>query len=294
MSKNKRTMRQKIAKVLASVFVLAVFIIPLLLTAKWVSGIVGDHDPRKIGVIAPFQTRTIDQPPAAFKPLDEPVITVTFDDGRESVYTNALPVLQRYGIHTTQYIISGVLDNPLYMSIKQIQSMQKAGHEVGAHTVSHTDLTMLDNKQLTHELDDSQKVLSAHFGTVSDFSSPYGAYNAHTLQVIDQYYRSHKNAEGDPAANELEAINIRNGFNALNIKSYSVRKTTTIDDLRKLIIAARDNNGWLILTYHEISESDDLYAITPNVFEQQMKLVNASNIRSGTVNQVFKAMPREH
>jgi peptidoglycan/xylan/chitin deacetylase (PgdA/CDA1 family) len=260
------------------------------MTARWVSGIVGDHDPRKVAEVVALQPRPIDQTSAPLEPFNQPIITITFDDGWESVYTNALPTLQRNGLKTTQYLISGVFDNPSYMSIKQIQSMQKAGHEVGAHTASHADLTQLDEQQLTYELVDSQKALTKHFGAVVDFTSPYGAYNAHTLKVIGQYYRSQKNAEGDPAANELEAINIRSGFNALNIKSYSVRKTTTPDDLRKLIKAAQDHNGWLILTYHQVDDSEDLYAITPVVFEQQMELVKNSDIRSATVGEVFKAV----
>ena len=294
MSKMKRKLRQKIAKTLVSVFVLAVFIIPVFVTARWVSGIVGDHDPRKVTEIALLQPRAVDQTSAPLKPLNEPIITVTFDDGWESVYTNALPVLQRKGIRTTQYIISGVLDNPSYMSVRQLQSMQSAGHEVGAHTASHADLTMLDEKQLKVELADSQADLTEHFGAVVDFTSPYGAYNAHTLKIISQYYRSQKNAEGDPAANELEAINVQAGFNALNIKSYSVRKTTTLEDLEKLIKAAKDHNGWLILTYHQVDNaSNDLYAVSPEAFEQQMELIRGSDIRSATVGQVFKALERE-
>src|SRR3989344_6797961 len=292
MSKKQRNLRQKIAKTLVSVFVLAVFMIPLFMTARWVSGIVGDHDSRKVTEVALLQPRPIDQTSTPLEPFNQPIITITFDDGWESIYTNALPTLQRNGLKTTQYLISGIFDNPSYMSIKQIQSMQKAGHEVGGHTASHADLTMLDDQQLNYELVDSQTALSKNFGAVVDFTSPYGAYNAHTLKMIGQHYRSQKNAEGDPAANELEAINIRSGFNALNIKSYSVRKTTTIDDLKKLIKAAQDHNGWLILTYHQIDDSDDLYAVTPVVFEQQMELVSISNVRSATVGEVFKAIGR--
>jgi len=287
----KLQLRNKLARTLVSLFVLAVVFSPTLLTAKWVMGLAGHNDPRRVVSVPALQVRPINQTKTPIKPFDEPLVSITFDDGWESVYTKGLPVLQQDGIQTTQYIISGTMaDNYNYMSVAQIKSMENAGNEIAAHTVTHPDLTTLDDKQLTYQLAYSKQVLTQDFGPIYDFTSPYGAYNAHTLGMISKYYRSQKNSEGDPAANELEAINTKAKFDPMNITSYSVRQTTTSADIKKLLEAARENNGWLVLTYHQIDESNDVYAVTPAVFAKQMQLIDDSNMRSATVGQVLNVL----
>jgi peptidoglycan/xylan/chitin deacetylase (PgdA/CDA1 family) len=290
MTKKKHQLRRKIANALVSVFVLGIVMAPSLLTARWALGVVNSQDPRKVTKIEPMQTRAIDKTSAPLQPFNEPLISVSFDDGRESVYTKALPVLQKDGIHTTQYIISGELTDRSYLSIGQIKAMQANGHEVASHTVTNPDLTTLTDTEINKELVDSKDTLSQDFGPIKDFTSPYGAYNAHTLQLIGKYYRSQKNAEGDPAVNELEAINTKANFKPLDIQSYSVRSTTSMDDLKKLIKAARDNNGWLVLTYHQVDYSNTLYSVSPEVFAQQMQLIDQSNMRTPTIGQVLNSL----
>lgn len=292
MSKKKRNnTRQKIVKTLVSVFILATFIIPTALTVNWLVGAADMRDPRKVVTVQPLQTRTPDQSSSALKPFDQPLVSVTFDDGWESVYTQALSIMQEDGIASTQYIISDVFDNYQYMSKAQIHSMQQAGHEIGSHTVSHADLTTLDDTELGHELLDSKNTLKSEFNTpIKDFTSPYGSYNKHTLETIGKYYRSQKNAEGDPDANELEAINIRDSFDPLNIKSYSVRQNTSLEDIQKLIKAAKENNGWLVLTYHQVDSSKETFSVTPENFKQQMQLISKSNLRAPTLGKVLDAL----
>ena len=290
MSKKQRKLRQKIAKTLVSVFVLLTFIIPTFLMVKWVGSVLGSADPRKVTNVAAMQVRTADRTGQPIKPFSEPIITVSFDDGWESIYTAGLSILQKNGVRTTQYIITDTFDDYSYMSLPQLKSMQKAGHEIGSHTIGHSNLTMLDDNELTHELGDSQKTLEKEFGgQIRDFTSPYGAYNAHTLEMIGKYYRSQKNAEGDPAASELEAINVKDTFKPLNLTSYSVRQGTSLDDIKKLLKAAQDNNGWLVLTYHQIDYSGEEFSVPPEKFEQQMSFLGSSNVRSATVGQFMDA-----
>jgi len=288
MSTKKQMFRQKIAKVLVSAFILALSLLPAYMTLMWVVQAINGRDQRRATPIAAFQSRLVDQTSNPLQPLKQPIVSITFDDGWVSVYTEALPVLRQYGFHTTQYVITNTFDNPNYMSVSQIKAMQAAGDDIAAHTDTHADLTTLDSIQLKHELADSKNILEREFGgNIRDFTSPYGAYNTYTLQTISKYYRSQKNAEGDPTAHPLEAINTAGEFNALNIRSYSVRQSTTLTDLQKLLDNARDHNGWLVLTYHQVDDSGSDFSVTPSVFKQQIQLISKSNIRSATVGKVL-------
>ncbi len=289
MKKLDRKTKRRITNKLVSFFMVAIFILPGFLTVKWAASTAMAGDPRDTMDVSALNVRSADKAAGPLKPFSEPIVTVTFDDGWESVYTAGLPILQKYGVKTTQYILTGVFDNTSYMSIKQIKSMQAAGHEIGSHTIDHPDLTQLDEEQLIEQLRQSRDDLQKHFGPIKDFTSPYGAYNAHTLDTISKYYRTQKNAEGDPAANELEAINVATTFNPLNIVSFSVRETTTLYELNKLIEAAKKHNAWLVLTYHQIDRTGDLYSVNPEEFESQMALLFNTKMRSATVGEVMDA-----
>lgn len=293
----KRKIQQKVAHILVSVFVLAIFIVPAALTGKWVMGMINpgvSSSDSAAAEISSMQVREIDKQSDQIKPFKEPLFSVTFDDGWKSIYTEALPILQEYGIPTTQYVLSGTFDHQSYMSAQQMKSMQGAGHEFGSHTITHPDLTKLDDRSLSKELRLSKKELSNHLGPINDFASPLGAFDSRTLDFIKKNYRSHKTTKGDPVPGSLPSINVKDGFTPMNIKAYAVRNNTTLDDIRQLIKLAQSQKGWFVLTYHQVDYSGSLYSVTPENFEKQMELLGNSQLRSTTTGQLLDVWEKEN
>jgi len=84
-------------------------------------------------------------------------VTLTFDDGYEDMITNALPVLQRDGLHGTFYIISGAVNDnanhfPDYMTWNQLQTLYQDGNEIAGHTVLHEALPQVDADEAIEEV----------------------------------------------------------------------------------------------------------------------------------------------
>ncbi len=105
------------------------------------------------------------------------MVSLTFDDGWRSQYTNAIPLLDRYGFRPTQYIHAGGASDP--------------EHVTEAHSVIHAHLTALSPTQLQRELVDSRQTLEAIIGApVIDFATPYGDYNPAVLAAISTIYRN--------------------------------------------------------------------------------------------------------
>lgn len=287
MSNTEYNLRSKIASSLMSVFVFATFLAGVVTTAVWMKNVAfGPNDPRKTTKVAAMYQRPIDTTGRPYL-FSEPIITVTFDDGWESTYTKALPILQKYGIPTTQYIIAGELSNQVYMSEGQIKSMQKHGHEVASHTMTHPDLTSLTSTQLDYELNQSKKVLTKDFGPIYDFAAPEGAKNDKTIATASKSYRSQKNTEGDPNTLDDHGLNIESKFKMDNVKGYTVRSTTTQQELKEMLEYATQHNGWIVLTYHQIDDSGELFSVSPAVFEKQMAMISKYRIRTATMNQVL-------
>lgn len=106
---------------------------------------------------------------------------VTFDDGFESVYTQAFPVLQELGVPATVFVCTEFVTNrermawpaiaewntstdrdELYsLSWDQARELSAAGWEIGSHTCTHPLLTTLDDERLDHELRASKEECAA-------------------------------------------------------------------------------------------------------------------------------------
>ena len=137
-----------------------------------------------------------------------PMISLTFDDGSQNDYNNALPVLNTYGFKSTQYIPTGDLMNGDYswmLTPAEIQTEAQQGHEIGGHSMTHADLTTCTpicdastgvtvvngypTTTLTQELVDSKAFLEGTAnggiglgaGTVTDFAYPYGSYDSNVI-----------------------------------------------------------------------------------------------------------------
>jgi peptidoglycan/xylan/chitin deacetylase (PgdA/CDA1 family) len=298
--KRQKRLTHTLRTALVSVLVVAFFALPAFMTVRWAKTIIfGPGDPRKVTQVAPLQTRAYDKQHPTLEPFKQPIVSVTFDDGWENVYTKALPILQEKGFLTTQYIIGGVLDNPVYMSVGQIKAMQKAGHEIGSHTMTHSDLTLLPQSNLIWELTETRKVLQKDFGVVpKDFASPLGAVSDRTIKAIADTYRSQRDTEGDPkTVNELD-VNVKDKWDIYNVKAYSVRRTTTLEDIRKLVGYTVANNGWLVLTYHQVDDAvnnnDEEFGVTPENLRRQLEVISSQPIRSAPLGKVLDAYEQQH
>jgi peptidoglycan/xylan/chitin deacetylase (PgdA/CDA1 family) len=124
---------------------------------------------------------------------------VTFDDGFVSVVENALPELESRNIPATFFVPTGSLGGPpawikrqpshkpteRVLSEEELKSLKD--HPlltIGSHSVSHPNLTRLDQARTTSELSDSKARLETVLGrAVTLFSFPHGAHNAGTLSL---------------------------------------------------------------------------------------------------------------
>ncbi|MDQ6898766.1 MAG: polysaccharide deacetylase family protein [Candidatus Dormibacteraeota bacterium] len=112
-------------------------------------------------------------------------VVLTFDDGYADFYSTAWPVLREHHFTAVAYLVSGFLGRPGYVTAEQVAELDRAGIEVGAHTVTHADLTVVDGAQLTHEVVDSKSSLEQIVNhPVLDFSYPSGRHNPAVVKAV--------------------------------------------------------------------------------------------------------------
>lgn len=214
------------------------------------------------------------------------LVSVTLDDGWTNQYDNARPVLSKYGLPATFYIISGTLtDQPAYMSGSQVQALANAGHETASHTVSHAHLTSLSAANLDYELRQSQATLQNLLGrSVTNFAYPYGEYNSTTIAAAGKYYGSQRTVD--------DGFNTKSGYNRTKLKVQNIYSYTTPAQVQGWINQAAQNKSWLILVYHEVATapyypSDADYTTSPAQFDSEMAAVKNSGLGVLTVQQAL-------
>jgi peptidoglycan/xylan/chitin deacetylase (PgdA/CDA1 family) len=284
---------------ITSLFVCIVVLLPLIFTGVQLGRMFAKpQDNRKATALPALNVRTIDKSSAPIKPFDEPLITVTFDDGWETVYTQAMPLLQNNGIPTTQYILSGVENDQHYLSFAQVKSIKQSGHEIACHTISHPDLTTLNQTELLQQLNGCKLTLQKELGgnsQVREFASPFGHNNDQTMAAIKQVFRSSRNTNGDIITNQADDqdINTRANFDRYNIIAVTLRGDTTVGQLQAAIDYTVKHNGWLVLNYHQIEESDtSKFALTDKLLQKQLQAVNRAPARIVTMGQALDALDK--
>jgi peptidoglycan/xylan/chitin deacetylase (PgdA/CDA1 family) len=213
--------------------------------------------------------------------FNEPIISITFDDGWESEYTNGLPLLEKNNFVSTQYIISGLLNMPDYMTTAMVKNLQSQGDEIGSHTITHPYLTKLSATQLKQELAQSQATLRNLFGSgvSQDFASPYGDYNQTVLNAVKVYYRSHRSVSS--------GYNRKDNFNIYNILAQTVKADTTTAEVAAWVAQAKVDKAWLVIVYHKVDTSGDDYSVTPANLDTELANIKASGIIVKTIGQAL-------
>jgi len=136
------------------------------------------------------------------QPFPPRCFVLTFDDGYQSVYREAFPVLQRYAMTATVFVTTGEhspsgpterlpsCENQLMLNWGEIREMHDWGIEVGAHTCTHPDLTRLPVERIESELCGSKAIIEEVLGAaVRSFAYPYGRYDRRSQEIAQQYFR---------------------------------------------------------------------------------------------------------
>jgi len=112
-------------------------------------------------------------------------IVISFDDGYQSQYANAAPVLRRRHWPGVLNLKVGNTNTPGGLSTPEVRLMIAAGWELAAHTLTHPDLTRVDDARLQQEVAGSRAVLRRTYHVpVNFFCYPSGRYNDHVVAAV--------------------------------------------------------------------------------------------------------------
>ena len=135
---------------------------------------------------------------------EEKVVAITFDDGYEDNYTEAMPLLKKYNATATLYLVidrhendwsakkkrnhnKGDLLKETKLSDNQVQQMVDSGiFELGGHTITHPYLPNTSVSEKRNEILSCKNLLEDKFNThVASFAYPFGVYDSEDIDILE-------------------------------------------------------------------------------------------------------------
>lgn len=115
------------------------------------------------------------------------LVALSFDDGMDDNHHVLLPILREYAIPATIYVATGMIGKPnpwiapeagaRMMTEPELLEVAAAGVELGAHTVSHPDLSQLGTQECLREMVESRDALNRLTGEeIRTFAYPFCKY----------------------------------------------------------------------------------------------------------------------
>jgi len=151
------------------------------------------------------------------KPLPAKPVIITSDDGYQSMYTNAFPILKKYGYKMTVFLITSMIgdkeaarrlndfdygDNRVpqraMLIWPEVRVMSKYGCEFQSHTWSHRIISNIPVEDARMELAQSKSDIEINTGKPCIFVAwPHGQYSGEVLGLLGATgYRGALHADG--------------------------------------------------------------------------------------------------
>lgn len=118
-------------------------------------------------------------------------ILITFDDGYYSNYEYIYPILQKYNVKASIFVITDKvgkeIDGIKYLGWDECLDMQNSGLvEIFSHSKKHVFYNKLPIREIRDDVKESYEIIEKHLGKkdLKVFAYPYGAYTNDTVRTL--------------------------------------------------------------------------------------------------------------
>ena len=215
------------------------------------------------------------------------VVILTFDDGYKNQYSNAKPILDKYGFKATFSIVCNYVGNgDNRMTWEEIKSLQQEGHDIASHTMNHDDLSKVPAQTVEYEVAQSKQCLLDQGINPKSFAYPFngGSDDPTVLNIVASHYDLARTAT-DPLAFLScgdDSNCTTNKYSIMGWSHDSEKKNNAYNDQQMLgrfvqVVNSQNEyntngvNAVPILIWHKIDNTNVEYSTSVDLFEAEMK-----------------------
>jgi peptidoglycan/xylan/chitin deacetylase (PgdA/CDA1 family) len=199
------------------------------------------------------------------RPLQRPLVSITFDDIWKSVITEGMAALDQRGWKGSFYItrkFAESLQNPEYAKTSDVQKLIQSGHEIGAHGDIHSQMSTLSDEDIHGELNATYNYLKSLGQVPEGIAYPFGDF-AENVERETQRFHSY-------ARTSLVGLNDK-GVNRYRLRIVPVTDSSDTATLKRWVDFAKQSNTWVIFLFHDLSDNPEKFEYTTSL--QQYKEV---------------------
>ena len=112
-------------------------------------------------------------------------VVITFDDGFRNTHAVGLPALRSHGWRGVLNLTLSHLGPGWGLTHGRMRALIRSGWEIGAHTLTHPDLTRSTDAELAREVSGSKRALERRLGVpVRFFCYPAGRFNGRVIAAV--------------------------------------------------------------------------------------------------------------
>ncbi len=159
--------------------------------------------------------------------IEKPIL-LTFDDGYDDNYTELFPLLKKYNVKATVFVIVDLLGTEHYLTKEQVKELSDSGLvSIQSHTMTHPYLSDCTEEQLEQELYQSKLEIARLTGKEPFvLCYPSGRYSDASLAKTANYYEYGLLMSGKI---------YETGDDPYQINRKYVARSTTLSDFKALI-----------------------------------------------------------
>jgi peptidoglycan/xylan/chitin deacetylase (PgdA/CDA1 family) len=213
------------------------------------------------------------------------VVFLTFDDGYKSQYSNAKPILDKYGFKATFSIVCNYVGRDNRMTWEEIKSLQQEGHDIASHTMNHYDLSKLPPQEIEYEVSQSKQCLLDQGINPKSFTYPFngGSDEPSVISTVANYYDLARTGTGPLAHLSCNDDCATNKYSIMGWSHDAEKKNNAYNDqqmLQRFIKVVNSQikynthnefNAVPILIWHKIDNTLEEYSTSIGLFEAEMR-----------------------
>ena len=176
-----------------------------------------------------------------------------FDDGTIGDLV-AEPILTANNQRAVSFITISWLDHKDFMTLDNLKRLQRLGWDISSHTISHPDLTTLDDNNLTIELNNSYDwFINNGFQKSAGFLAyPFGYYNNNVITKAKQRYILARSVESGILPHMIPEYR----DDLYKLKIIEARNNTPVQLVKDKIDNTIDQGQLIILVFHRIVKNN--------------------------------------
>jgi peptidoglycan/xylan/chitin deacetylase (PgdA/CDA1 family) len=251
-------------------------------------------------------------------------VILNFYDNDIGQFTNAKPILDKYGFKGTFFIVCRWADSgsPDRMNWEQITQLYREGHDIESHSTSHKVLSKLSSADLDYQVGQSKQCIGEHLGAYPTvFSPPHnkGWNNETAIKSIAKYYdlsiggfvtdmmflhcygwkhdQQHSSTQSDCRTYSNDGtLNYANRYDIKEVSHNGLDTDYSHDDTQifmKFVQLVNNQanfnkdgkmNAIPIIGYHNIEDDKAITSTDVNLFYNEMKYLHDNGIKVLTMS----------